>query len=574
VNDQPDPLEDVLPKPKPSQSKSNGGGRPEIEVRVGEMQRTVDEAEQALITAQASQPVEKKVFRRGDQIVSIAIDKAPDHRGQTVESQVIVEVGEHALAERLAVAATFQKWDGRSKKPKRIDPPKDVVKTLVERGYNLKLPILVGVVNCPQLMVDGRILDKPGYDAQTGMFFDPRGATFLAVAKSPSLADALIAKDRLLVLFHTFDFKSDTDRAVAMSLILTRLARLAMATAPLHAFDAPTAGSGKSMIVDIAAILATGETAPVFAQGSTLEEFEKRFSVQLMAGRQIIAIDNININNDLDGDLLNQSLTQDRVDLRILGLSKKVTVRCSTVITATGNNLKLVGDLTRRAVIARLDPKTGRPEIRQFDYDPLTDARENRGDLVAAALTILRAYCVAGMPGRPPRLQGFAEWSDLARGALMWIGLGDPAATQEQLRENDPKLVTLIRVATAWRKAFGSDRTTAVKAVEKAEAKRRVRHRLSTKQSPSIPISSTPSWRSPAAARRSTQSCWAGISAPWSTGWSSWRRARKCVLKGRERAAAWSSGAWFCWPPGPAKTRFRTDRCCEIGAVVALGGFF
>ena len=277
------------------------------------MQRAVDEAEAALIAAQPSWPVDKKVFRRGDQIVSIAIDKAPDHKGRIVESQVIVEAGEYALGERLATAATFQKWDSRKRGGgglKQVNPPKDVVNTLIERGYGLKLPILVGVVNCPQLMVDGRILDKPGYDAQTGMFFDPRGATFLVVAERPTLADALIAKDRLLRLFHTFDFKSDTDRAVAISLILTRLARLAMATAPLHAFDAPVAGSGKSMIVDIAAILATGETAPVFAQGHDLEEFEKRLSVQLMAGRQIIAIDNIN--NELDGDLLNQSLTQER----------------------------------------------------------------------------------------------------------------------------------------------------------------------------------------------------------------------------------------------------------------------
>ena len=242
-----------------------------------------------------------------------------------------------------------------------------------------------------------------------------------------------------------------------MSLILTRLARLAMATAPLHAFDAPTAGSGKSMIVDIAAILATGETAPVFAQGPNLEEFEKRLSVQLMAGRQIIAIDNIN--NELDGDLLNQSLTQDKVDLRILGQSREVTVQCSTVTTATGNNLKLVGDLTRRAVIGRLDPKTDRPEIRQFDYDPLDGrarepGRTGRGGAHHPEGLSRRRAC----PSRPPRLQGFAEWSDLVRGALMWIGLGDPAATQERLRENDPKLTTLIRVATVWRKAFGSYR--------------------------------------------------------------------------------------------------------------------
>jgi|HubBroStandDraft_6_1064221.scaffolds.fasta_scaffold670833_2 hypothetical protein len=126
----------------PSNSSSSGpstgsGGRPEIEIRVGEMQRAVDEAEAALIAAQPSTPVEKKVFRRGDRIVLIAIDKAPDHRGRIIESQIIVELGEHALAERLGVAATFLKYDGRMKGGgglKQIDPPKDVVKTLMERG--------------------------------------------------------------------------------------------------------------------------------------------------------------------------------------------------------------------------------------------------------------------------------------------------------------------------------------------------------------------------------------------------------------------------------------------------------
>jgi hypothetical protein len=64
------------------------------------------------------------------------------------------------------------------------------------------------------------------------------------------------------------------------------------------------------------------------------------------------------------------------------------------------------------------------------------------------------------MPGRPPRLQGFGDRSDLIRGALMWLGLGDPAATQDRLRENDPRLTALIRVATVWWKAFGATATT------------------------------------------------------------------------------------------------------------------
>jgi hypothetical protein len=78
------------------------------------------------------------------------------------------------------------------------------------------------------------------------------------------------------------------------------------------------------------------------------------------------------------------------------------------------------------------------------------------------------------MPEQPARLQNFEDWSDLVRGALIWIGVGDPAATQERLRENDPKLTKLVRVATVWSRAFGADRTTVAEAIVKAEAKARV----------------------------------------------------------------------------------------------------
>jgi hypothetical protein len=58
------------------------------------------------------------------------------------------------------------------------------------------------------------------------------------------------------------------------------------------------------------------------------------------------------------------------------------------------------------------------------------------------------------------------------RGALIWVGLEDPAATQDTLRQNDPKLTKLIRMATVWRKAFGARATTVAEAVAKAEEKK------------------------------------------------------------------------------------------------------
>ena len=231
--------------------------------------------------------------------------------------------------------------------------------------------------------------------------------------------------------------------------------------------DAPVAGAGKSKLVDIASILARGCEAGVIAQGEDREEAEKRLSTLLMRGDPIIAIDNCEA--PLEGVLINQALTQTRVELRILGLSKAVTARCAALITATGNNLVVKGDLTRRAVIGRLDPKVARPELRQYKYDPIADAKANRGEMVAAALTVLRAYAIAGRPKRPPRLQSFEQWSDTVRGALIWLDTSDPIATMDRLRRRDPVLANLTAVLHAWRAAFGFEPVTVRKAIEAPE---------------------------------------------------------------------------------------------------------
>ena len=141
-------------------------------------------------------------------------------------------------------------------------------------------------------------------------------------------------------------------------------------------------------------------------------------------------------------------------------------MRCAALITATGNNLIIKGDLTRRSVVCRLDPKVERPELRQFTYDPIADAKDHRAELVAAAITILRAYHVAGRPNRPPRLQSFEIWSDTVRGALMWLGAGDPAGTMDRLRKADPVLASLTAVLLDVARAFGSEPTTAREAIE------------------------------------------------------------------------------------------------------------
>jgi putative DNA primase/helicase len=240
---------------------------------------------------------------------------------------------------------------------------------------------------------------------------------------------------------------------------------------PQHQDERRAAGRAglrpRDRLVNIASILATGHEAGVTAPGETREEAEKRLSTPLMRGDQIIALDNCE--GPLEGVVFNQALTQQYVNLRILGQSKGIRVRCTALIVATGNNLIIKGDLIRRSVVCRLDPKVERPELRQFNYNPTADAKTNRGELVAAALTILRAYHVAGRPDRPPRLQSFEQWSDTVRAALMWLDAGDPVGTMDRLRKADPELGSLTAVLHAWRAAFGVKPTTAREAITAAD---------------------------------------------------------------------------------------------------------
>jgi putative DNA primase/helicase len=162
----------------------------------------------------------------------------------------------------------------------------------------------------------------------------------------------------------------------------------------MHAFSAPVAGSGKSKLVDLCSLISIGQRAPVLDQSKDDIEFDKRLVAALLRGGAIVSIDNVD--RPLDSALLCQALTSSgMMQLRALGSSRDFDVPNMSMFYANGNNLTLAGDLTRRAVVCRLDPGCERPELREFNCDPIQMVREDRPAYVAAVLTILRAYLVA-----------------------------------------------------------------------------------------------------------------------------------------------------------------------------------
>lgn len=410
---------------------------------------------------------DRGVYQRANRIMSVGSSPAITAKGERIAVQCLFEKGDDALREDLAATAHFERYDARAKDYVTCDPPKDIAKTLKQRIGRFRLPILTGLVNAPTLRHDGSILAKPGYDLHTGLLFDPLGVEFPVMPDRPSKADAEAALALLRDLLKDFNFVEEANRAVALSAILTATVRRSLTTSPLHAFTAPVAGSGKSKLVDIASMIASGSEAGVTAHGKNDEELEKRLASQLLAGNSVIAVDNCEM--PLGGEMLCQILTQTLVRPRILGKSKTPDLPTNTFVTATGNNLALKDDLTRRAILCSLDPKVERPEMRIFDREPVKTARDHRVHYVIAALTILRAFHVAGRPNKPVALGSFEDWSDLVRGALMWLGCADPVSTMDKVRSRDPALEGLISVITQWQRAIGNDCVTVPEAIKRAE---------------------------------------------------------------------------------------------------------
>jgi putative DNA primase/helicase len=433
--------------------------RPSIRIIAGDIERIVDEAERALIKANLG------LYQRDNKIVIVATSPMIGADGKHIAGLRIFERGEHALTEDMARAAHFEKFDARSSELVYKDPPISIVKTLRQHVGKLRFPILAGVVTAPTLRPDGSILDQTGYDKRTGLLFDPQGVEFPPIPDRPTLDDAERALSVLNNLIGTFPFVEDRHRSVALSAILTAVARRSLRFAPMHAFSAPVAGSGKSKLVDVASVIATGREAGVIALAKE-EEFEKRLASVLLAGDQIVSIDNCE--QPLGGDLLCQMLTQAVVKPRILGVSQTPEITTGCFVLATGNNLRLLGDVTRRTILCRLDPKSERPEQRVFDRDPVEDAKAGRGGYVVAALTILRAYQVAGRPGKLTPLGGFTDWSDSVRSALVAFGFADPVDTIEEVRRTDNRLDELQAVLSQWHAAVGRDRVTAAEVIRVA----------------------------------------------------------------------------------------------------------
>lgn len=433
---------------------NDGSSSGAITVRGGFLPQAVDAAEQALIREGVG------IFQRYDNLVRVVpiTTRVDEERiGRDSGALVLKPVPAPWLREQFARVARWEQPMAKDKGMKRIDPPQDIAATYLARVGEWKLRFLQGITQSPTLRIDGTVLQEPGYDAASGLLYDPRHVAFPLVPETPTKAQAESALVVLAAPFRGFAFAEEADRSVALAAVLTALVRAMFPAAPLFALDAPTAGSGKSLLAETIGIIATGHKPAMMSQGKTDEENEKRLASVLMAGDQVMVIDNCR--NAIEGDFLCTMLTQELVQPRILGKSemRRLPTRC--LVMATGNNLTLSGDVTRRALMCRLDSGIERPDQRQFDFDPRDEVSRDRPLLVAAGLTILRAYLAADRPNLMEKIGSFEKWN-IIREALVWLDAKDPAITRDRVLADDPQKEVLLDLLKLWREALADRQVT------------------------------------------------------------------------------------------------------------------
>jgi hypothetical protein len=150
----------------------------------------------------------------------------------------------------------------------------------------------------------------------------------------------------------------------------------------------------------------------------------------------------------------------------VLGRNEKVRLPQRATWFATGNNLTLGGDLPRRCYWIRMDAKTVRPWQRTGFTHPDLEAwvTAHRGELLAALLTIVRAWHLAGRPqANVPPLGGFEAWARTIGRILAFIGvpgfLGNLEALYAQAGEDTPQWEAFV--AVWWEQFREQDLTVA-----------------------------------------------------------------------------------------------------------------
>jgi hypothetical protein len=391
-----------------------------------------------------------------------------DRKLVRLDGDHLVELTPIQLRHLLAQAARWYVGEGSERRA--ADPPPGVAQVILSLGDYPAIPEVDRVVTAPVLLANGSITTTPGYYPAARLYYvsapELDGLEIPDEVSEDDVRRALqLLRDELL---GDFLFASEADVANALGLFLAFFVREEIdGPTPLHVIDAPTKGSGKGLLADCIAIPAIGREAPSRRWSSMEEERRKTLLGILREGTSVVKWDNVT--GRIDSPALNMALTEPIYSDRVMRThdTPELPVRCIWLMTA--NNADVVGDMTRRIVPIRIDPKTDRPHRRtgpgpgsEWRHPLLRSwVRDHRADLVRAGLILIRNWEQQGKPlARTRRMGSYESYEATLGGILETVGVRGFLDNLGRVDAED-EVSQLGTILGTWAERYGDEPKTA-----------------------------------------------------------------------------------------------------------------
>ena len=378
----------------------------------------------------------------------------------------VEDIDKVIMRARLADVAAFYTINKRGEYI-GANPPLYLAENILAQGA-WDFPPLLGVARSPILRRDGTICTAPGYDADSRLYYCPDpGLVVPPIPDEPSVDEVEAAKDDLLDLIGEFPFADAAGIPNALAILLTILMRPVIAGhVPLAIVDAPVQGTGKTLMVTALGIvgvgMVSGESIP---DRQNDDEWRKKITSVLLKGPPLVLLDNIPDNTTIDAPPLAALLTTYLWSDRLLGKNDNIQLPARSIWIATGNNLRVAGDMPRRCYTVRMDANSEKPWTRTgFRHADLEQyAMANRGQMLASAFTLIRSWFAAGKPqASVPAFGSFQEWTSTIGGVLAHVGVEGFLANIEDIRAvQDEDTLQWQAFFAAWWDHFGDQAITA-----------------------------------------------------------------------------------------------------------------
>lgn len=400
--------------------------KPVVRFRAGALNDTVAEICDALVAVGAP------IYAQAGRLVSPRA-VAADGAGETELTPVTADWMRLLVAEHIGLVRMDRKGEWQ---PTGLTA--DTARLLLTPSAQRRFAPIRGLLEWPSLRPDGSLLSERGYDAQTGCYLT-RAVPGVAVPDAPSPAEASDALALVRGLLAEFPFTSPEGESAALAAMLHLAARPLMDVVPMTVLSSPSPRTGKSYLGRVIWAAALGRVLSAIGASKDADANDKALTGLLLGGASCLFLDNLEAR--LSSPLMAQIGENPSVSLRVLGTSTVVNVLNNWTVIATGNNIRVSGDLPARCLYVELDAQQEHPEHRQFKGNPLADVLAGQGKYLSALLTIVRW----GMhhPGPRPALTplaSFGQWSRRVREPLVMLGLPDPCATQARLRADSDDL--------------------------------------------------------------------------------------------------------------------------------------